>query len=181
MSEQVVAKRYADALFELGGEKNTLDVYMNDLKVVQEVFNSDEELEQFFTHPSVNNETKIQILTKSFTKLHIDILNTLKMLVERDRINLIQTIVDQFVQLVNDKLGIAEAKVYSVRELSTSEQEQLKLTFAKRFNKSEIQIINIVDPKILGGIKVQIGNTIFDGSVTSKLRRIERSIITANN
>lgn len=181
MSKELVAKRYADALFELGNEKSTLDIYMDDLKLVQEVFSSDEELNQFFAHPSVNNNTKIEILTKSFSGVHIDILNTLKILVGHDRINIIVTIVDYFIQLVNDKLGIAEAKVYSVRELSTSEQEQLKPIFAKRFNKNEIQIINIVDPEILGGIKVRVGNTIFDGSVTNKLKRIERSIGTANN
>ena len=181
MSETVVAKRYADALFQLGEEKNTLEVYENDLAIVKEVFTKNDQLPAFLAHPSVNNEKKQQVLEKAFDGLHVDVLNTLKLLLERERIGIIPSVADDFSQLINDKKGIAEAKVYSVRELSDDEQDKLKHTFAKRFNKKDIHLINIVDPEILGGIKVQVGNTIFDGSVKRKLKRMERDIITANN
>ena len=181
MSETVVAKRYANALFQLAEEKSTLEAYENDLAVVKEVFNKNEQLNTFLEHPSVNNKKKQQVLEKAFNGLHVDVLNTLKLLLERGRIGIIPSVADDFSQLVNDKKGIAEAKVYSVRELSEQEQDRLKQTFAKRFNKKDIHLINIVDPEILGGIKVQVGNTIFDGSVKRKLKRMERDIITANN
>lgn len=181
MSEQVVAKRYADALFELGVKKDMLDVYLNDLHTVRDVFDSDERIIAFFNLPSINDKAKADVLEKSFEELHVDVLNTLKLLVERDRINLIQAIVTNFDQRVNERKGIAEAVVYSVRELSKSEQDELKITFAKRFNKNDLHLINVVDPEILGGMKVRVGNTIYDGTVKNKLKRLERNIVTANN
>lgn len=177
----VVANRYADALFELGIEKNILDQYVEELNTVKDVFSDNEQLDTFLKHPSIKNETKKQLLEEAFTGLHVDILNTLKLLVERSRTEMVLAIIDHFIQLVNDRKGIAEAKVFSVRELSQSEQVELQATFAKRFNKSDIHLVNIVDPGLLGGMKVQVGNTIFDGTVKNKLRRIERKIVTANN
>jgi len=181
MSKNIVAKRYADALFQLGEEKNTLETLKNDLIVVKEVFSNNKQLDTFLAHPSVGNEKKQQVLDKAFDGLHVDVLHTLKLLLERGRTGIVSSIVDDFIQLVNDKKGIAEAKVYSVRELSALERDKLKQTFAKRFNKKDIHLINIVDPEILGGIKVQVGNTIFDGSLKRKLKRMERDIISANN
>ena len=61
MSEQVVAKRYADALFELGVEKDISDEYVNDLHTVRDVFEADESIMAFFTLPSV---TQTVILTR---------------------------------------------------------------------------------------------------------------------
>jgi len=181
MSDEVVANRYADALFDLGNEKNTLDQYVEELITVKEVFSDNEQLDTFLKHPSVKNSTKKQMLEEAFNGLHVDIVNTLKLLVERDRTEMVIRMIDHFIQLVNDKNGIAEAKVFSVRELSKPEQEELQATFARRFNKQGIHLVNIVDPHLLGGMKVQVGNTIFDGTVKNKLRRIERNIVAANN
>ena len=102
-------------------------------------------------------------------------------MVERHRINVIPAIADQLVLRMNEAKGVAEATVYSVRELSNEEQKQLELTLAKRFNKHAIQLENKLDPSIIGGIRVQMGNTIVDGSIKGKLKRIEREIVTANN
>lgn len=181
MSQTIVAKRYAEALFQLTEEKNRLNQTVEDLSVVKEVFNSSSQLNSFFKHPSISRENKNNVLEEAFDGVHRDVLNTLKILVNRGRVEVIPSIVDHFIQLVNDKKGIAKADVYSTRELSTLEQNKLKKTFAKRFNKTGIQLNNIVNPSILGGIKVQIGNTIYDGSVEGKLKRIERDIVAANN
>ncbi|MBY7144723.1 F0F1 ATP synthase subunit delta [Virgibacillus sp. NKC19-3] len=179
MSE-VVASRYADALFQLGEEKANLEQLVEDFQIVHDVFQENEQLHAFLTHPSINNEKKKQLLVEVFQGLSTDALNTLKLLVDRRRTEIIPSIIDHFIQLVNDAKEIAEATVYSVRELSDDERIQLETTFAKRFNKRAIKLKNVVDASIIGGIKIRIGNTIFDGSVTGKLNRIARNIGTAN-
>ncbi|APC49744.1 F0F1 ATP synthase subunit delta [Virgibacillus halodenitrificans] len=180
MSEAVVAKRYADALFQIGNEKTTIKQFGEDLLVVKEVFETNESLYTFLKHPRVNNEKKKQFLAEVFQGLHADVVNTLKILVERHRIEITSSIIDHFIQLVNDAKGSAAATVYSVRELSDAERKELEVSFAKRFNKQEIQLENVVDPSLIGGMKIRMGNTIYDGSVSGKLRRIEREIVTAN-
>ncbi|MGM8211407.1 F0F1 ATP synthase subunit delta [Virgibacillus sp. W0430] len=180
MSEAVVAKRYADALFQLGDEKATLDQLIEELRVVKEVLEVNDSLVVFLKHPRITNEKKKQFLDEVFQGIQTDILNTLKILVERQRVELVPSMIDHFIQLYNDAKGIAEATVYSVRELSKTEKEDLAASFAQRFNKNTIKIKNVVDSDLIGGMKIRIGNTIYDGSISGKLKRIERNIVTAN-
>lgn len=180
MSEAVVAKRYAEALYQIGSEKAILDTLEIDAGVVQEVFNQNKKLLMFLTHPRVENKKKKQFINEVFQGLSGDMLNTMKLLVERNRIDLMPFIVKQFIHFTNEAKGIAEATVFSVRPLSDSEIQKLSETFAKRFNKKAIKLENKVDPSIIGGIKLRMGNSIYDGSISGKLKRIERSIVTAN-
>ncbi|MFD2044428.1 F0F1 ATP synthase subunit delta [Ornithinibacillus salinisoli] len=176
MSEAVVAKRYADALFQLGQDKSTLDNLLEEFRVVQHVFQNDSQLNIFLKHPRVNNAKKKQFLENAFQGLSTEVLNTLKLLVDRGRSEIVPAIINHFTQMVNDAKGIAEGKVYSVRELSDTEKTELENTFAKRFNKQKINLENVVDPSLLGGVKIRMGNTIIDGTISGKLRSFERNL-----
>ncbi|MBN6205837.1 F0F1 ATP synthase subunit delta [Ralstonia pickettii] len=180
MSENVIAKRYADALFQLGLEKSMLEKYVEDLTVVREVFSTNKELNIFLLHPKVNGEQKKQLLTKSLNSLHTDVVNTVKLLVERHRTTLIPSVVDAFIKNVNDAKGIEVATVYSVRELTEDEKQKLKVSFAKRLGKNTLKFESVIDPSLIGGIKIRVGNTIYDGTISGKLHRIERKITVAN-
>ncbi|WP_164217661.1 F0F1 ATP synthase subunit delta [Virgibacillus sp. YIM 98842] len=180
MSEAVVAKRYADALFQLGNEKAVLDSLLEEFRTVKKVFETNANFNTFLKHPRVHNEKKKQFLDEVFQGLSADVVNTIKLLVERQRSEILPSIIDHFIQLVYDAKGIAAATVYSVRELDSAELKELESAFAKRFNKNALYLENKVDPSILGGIRIRLGNTIFDGSISGKLKRIERKIVTAN-
>jgi len=182
MSE-AVAKRYAEALFQLGNEKDVIDQLVEELRAVREIFIEHEQLDIFLKNPRVSIEQKKQFLEEIFQSIHRDIVNTLKLLVERERTEITPSIIDHFFQMVNDAKGIIEAKVFSVRKLTDDEKNALSKSFVKRFkfNKDHtIKMNNIIDPSLVGGLKIQIGNTIYDGSVSGKLKRIERKIMAAN-
>lgn len=140
MSE-VVASRYAEALFQIGNEKGTLEQLVEESNVLKSIFTNNDQLAVFLEHPRVNNVKKKQFLDDAFQSFSEDIRNTLKLLASRHRIGLVPAIIDHFTQMVNDVKGIAEAKVYSVRELSENEKEQLEQSFAKRFNKQAVKQI----------------------------------------
>ncbi|WP_026907712.1 F0F1 ATP synthase subunit delta [Paucisalibacillus globulus] len=176
MSEAVVAKRYADALFQLASEKSSLNDYLEELRVVKQVFEENKELQTFLAHPRVTNEKKRIFLDEVFAGVSQDVLNTLKILVERHRVGITTDVVDAFETLVNEASGVAQGKVYSVRKLSDAEKADLELSFAKRLNKSVIKLENVVDSSLVGGVKIRMGNTIYDGTISGKLRRIEQNI-----
>ncbi|MFA1822706.1 F0F1 ATP synthase subunit delta [Virgibacillus oceani] len=180
MSEAVVAKRYADALFQLGNEKAVLEQFVAEFRTVREIFETNTNLITFLKHPRVHNAKKKQFLDEVFQSLSADVVNTIKLLAERHRSEMIPSIIDHFIQLVNDAKGIAVATVYSVRKLDDAEKSELESSFAKRFDKNALHFENEVDPSMLGGIKIRLGNTIYDGSVSGKLQRIERNILTVN-
>ncbi|WP_047983782.1 F0F1 ATP synthase subunit delta [Ornithinibacillus californiensis] len=180
MSEAVVAKRYADALFRLSSEKTTLNETLEELRVVKQVFNENSELHAFLAHPRVTNDKKRAFLDEVFKGASKDVLSTLKLLAERHRVDSIADVVTSFEALVNEASGVAQGKVYSVRKLSDAEKAELEISFAKSLNKSMVKLENVVDPSIVGGVKIRMGNTIYDGTISGKLRRIEQNIKLAN-
>lgn len=80
----------------------------------------------------------------------------------------------------NEASGVAEADVYSVRELSSEELAQVEKVFVKRLNLNTLRMNNIVDASLLGGIRVQIGNKIYDGTLATQLKRLEQNLTSAN-
>ncbi|HLS20059.1 MAG TPA: F0F1 ATP synthase subunit delta [Bacillota bacterium] len=180
MREAVVSKRYAEALFELGEEKQLLDTFVEQFRLMKDILTEHEQLFTILKHPQVSVNKKQTMVQEIFKDFHKYVIHTIQLLVARQRIDLAPAIVDHMNELVNDAKGIAEATVYSVRPLTDEEQDVLAKKFAKQLHKNSVTFNNIVDPEILGGLRIRIGNTIYDGSVRGKLSRLERTIATAN-
>jgi len=178
MSNSTVAKRYALALFQLAKENQLLDQMESELRVVKEVVNNSDNLNAVLKSPKLSNEKKKEILKESFESFSVYVLNTLMILVDRHREDYISEVADHFIQLANDERGIAEAIVYTIRPLTEAERQALSESFATKVGKKSLRIDNIVDSNLLGGIKLRIGNRIFDGSLRGKLERLERQLLS---
>src|SRR5699024_12786448 len=107
MSETVVAKRYADALFQLATEKGIDEKLISELQTVKEVFLAEKQVNDILNHPRVTNEQKLQLIDASFAQLDKYVQNTLKLIVERHRVNVIPLIVDEYENLYKDYRNIA--------------------------------------------------------------------------
>ncbi|EIT83823.1 F0F1 ATP synthase subunit delta [Fictibacillus macauensis ZFHKF-1] len=174
----VIAKRYATALYEVATEAELL-AFEEELRVVKEVMMNNTELQKILTHPKISSAQKKQLVQDSMgTAISKPVLNTLFLLIDRNRSSLIAEMADQFIQLANDTRGVAEAVVTSVRLLSEDEKAKLAATFAQKVGKKQLRIENKIDPSLIGGIKIRIKNTIFDGSISGKLERMERQLAT---
>lgn len=178
MSEAVVAKRYAEALFQLATEQNIEDNISSELTTVKDVFQNDEQINGFLDLPRITDEEKMNVLDAVFKDFDRNVINTLKLLVERDRMNIVSALVDEYTDLYNEAKGIANATVYSTRALSDDEKAQLEASFKKRFNKQQITIDNKIDPSLLGGLRIRVGNTIYDGSLNNKLNRMKHNVVS---
>lgn len=177
MSNSMVAKRYALALFQLSKENNLLKQMEEELRVVKEVLTNSSDLNAVLKSPKVSVAKKKEIIKDSFSKVNPYVLNTLMILIDRHRDDQIVEVVDQFVELANEEHGIAEAKVYSIRPLTKEESDALSTSFAAKVGKKSLRIENIVDSELLGGLKIRIGNRIYDGSLRGKLDRLERKLL----
>ncbi|MBA9027870.1 F0F1 ATP synthase subunit delta [Peribacillus huizhouensis] len=178
MSDVAVAKRYSRALFQIAQEQNLLDQLEEELTAVREVFNSDKELLAFLTQPKIPVKSKKDVITQSFSSVSRHVQNTLLIMVERHRTDSIAQMALEFIELANEAKSVAEATVYTVRPLSDHESEAVSSVFAAKVGKRTLKITNIADKSILGGIKLRIGNRIFDGSVNGKLERLSRQLLS---
>ncbi|WP_221567300.1 F0F1 ATP synthase subunit delta [Alkalihalobacillus sp. TS-13] len=177
--KEVVAKRYAAALFEVVREQNALDKVEKELVSVKTVIQENDQLLTILNHPKISIDDKKALLSKVFgNQLSEPVHNTLLLMVDRKREALIPSMVEQYIQLANEERGVADATVYSVRILTDEEQQAISKTFAERLNVKELRVENVIDQDLVGGIKVKIGNRIFDGSVSGKLNRIQRQLVS---
>ncbi|MGP4038887.1 F0F1 ATP synthase subunit delta [Gracilibacillus sp. D59] len=180
MSKTNVAKRYAEALFQIGVEKETIDFLETELATVKEVFQTNEAFLQFLQHPKVEVEKKQQLLNEAFAGFSKDVLHTLSLLVDRHNESIVPEVVNHFITFANEAKGVKEATVYSVRALSDAEKQEIENVFTKKLNIKTLKINNEIDPSVIGGVRIRIGNTVYDGSVKGKLDRLERQIARAN-
>src|SRR5690606_7724310 len=103
--------------------------------------------------------------------------NTLLLLLDRHRQDFIVDTIDTYIFLANEERGIADAIVHSIRPLKEDEKEAISSVFAAKVAKRSLNIENKIDKDLLGGIKIEIGNLIYDGSLRHKLDHLERSLI----
>lgn len=173
----VVGDRYAESLFDLAKEENKVTQYLDDIKLVGEVLDSDPQIVQFFNHVLIENDKKIQLLDQSF-KGNVDqyVLNFLKLLVQSRRIRYIDDIVKSYINLSNQYLGIEGGMIYTPYELTDQQIQDIEKAISQKENKKVTLKVSI-DPSLLGGIKVQIANRIYDGTIKNKVEMLKKELL----
>jgi F-type H+-transporting ATPase subunit delta len=166
------------ALFQIAKEQQLLGVVEEELRVVKEVFVYNTDLKALLKSSKLTMDKKKEILTTAFTSVNPYVLNTLMILIDRHREDEIIEVANQFFELANEEKGIADAEVYSTRELSDAEREAISAIFGAKVGKKSLRIENIVDSELLGGVSLRIGNRIYDGSLRGKLDRLERKLLS---
>lgn len=173
----VIGDRYAESLFDLAKEENKVTQYLDDIKLVGEVLDSDPQIVQFFNHVLIENDKKIQLLDQSF-KGNVDqyVLNFLKLLVQSRRIRYIDDIIKSYINLSNQYLGIEEGTIYTPYKLTDQQIQDIEKAISQKENKKVTLKVSI-DPSLLGGIKVQIANRIYDGTIKNKVEMLKKELL----
>ncbi|KHD86691.1 F0F1 ATP synthase subunit delta [Bacillus ginsengihumi] len=178
MSYEAIEKRYALALFELAKEHQQLDQIENELRVIKSVFENNDEFQKLLKSPKISRDQKQIMINEVLANVSTFTLNTISLLVDRHRDELIVSVCDAFIEQVHNERGIADATVFSVRPLTAEETESISNVFAKKVGKQSLNIVNVIDRDLLGGLKIKIKNSIFDSSLRGKLDRLERTLIS---
>lgn len=172
-----ISLRYAQSLFELGKEENSVDVYQKDMDKVLEVFQSDSKIVQFFSHVTIGNDVKIDLLDQSFkNQVSNYVLNFLKVLVVKRRMNHIIDICKQFHILCNEYLGIKEGVLYSAFELDDEMISSIEEAVGKK-EDAKVSLKLVIDSSLIGGVKVEIDNHVYDNSISMKLGSLKSELL----
>lgn len=171
-----VAKRYAQALYEVASEQQAIDKTEAELVQITDVINQSEELNMLLTHPKVTAQEKKEIINELFGgKASETTLNFLNLLFERGREEELHNIAKHFTDLSNEARGYAEATVITAKPLTEDELQKVAEQFGQKVNK-KLRVTTKVDPSIVGGIIVRIGDRLYDGSIKGKLARFTQQI-----
>lgn len=174
-----VASRYAVALFDLALEQNQLDGYQKQLAWINDVF-LDDTVFQFFSSVKISNSKKKEVL-ESIIKEHVGtyLVNFLYILIDKRRISLIHTIAKEFHSLCNKHKNIQEGVVYSIRKLAEDEINDIEKAVSEKL-ESKVELKNYINPRLLSGVRIVIGDTVIDGSLQAKMAQLKLQLLKEN-
>jgi F-type H+-transporting ATPase subunit delta len=176
MSDTVVAKRYAKALLEVAQSQNIVTAVEEDLRAVVQAIRDNGEFANLLSHPNVDTSVKVSMLKNVFEgKVSDAVLRTVTLLVERRRESLLPVLLLDYVRIVGEELGLAAAIVTTPAPLTQEEASSISEQFGKLTGKT-IRVENVIDPSLLGGLTVRIGDRLYDGSLSGKLNRLQKTL-----
>jgi len=166
-----VAFQYAEALFSLAVEENQLNDVLASFKQFLKL--QDEEVTTFLTHPKVTKDEKKEVL-KTVVKNTV-FLHFLYVVIDNSRIDLIADCYKEFSTILDNQHKLMDVFVYSHKALTKEELEDLKLSIGKKHNRT-VTIENVVDPHIVGGIRIEFDGYIFDQTINHYLHELKNNL-----
>lgn len=179
MNGDIVAQRYARALFELGKEQGmpTLELYGETLTSLDSMVNASPDLSRLFRAPVITVAEKrnvLQVLLKKM-KAGETVSNFCFLLADKERLPLLSNIVAYFCRLLDEAKGIIRGKLLTAVKLDKERQAGILASLEQQTRK-QLALRFEVDPAILGGVVLQVGDTVLDASLRAQLN-ILRDII----
>ncbi|WP_109833017.1 ATP synthase F1 subunit delta [Reichenbachiella versicolor] len=184
MSEFRIASRYAKSLIELAQEQKSVDKVLADIRLLKSTCESNRDFLMVLRNPIVNSQQKLSILTKIFEgKVDNLTLEFFKILTRKRREEYLYDIAQVFEQQYNDMNGIVSASITTVSPLSTSNRKDIEALLKKLTNDAKVDLKESINPDLIGGFLLKIGDKQIDDSVSGKLRELklqfaERSFAT---
>jgi len=173
MTNRKVARKYNLALYATAVERKSVEEVKKDLVDIKKSIEGSKELSNFILTPVISAEKKTKVFEAMFSgKVNELTLRFLVYLCEKNRINLLYDITDDFESLVNEKLGVVLAKVKTAIEITDDEKKALSDKL-RLFTGKEIQATYSVDPAIKGGFIASVDDKIIDASILRQLELLK--------
>jgi F-type H+-transporting ATPase subunit delta len=174
--QQHVGEVYAKALLGAAKAENKIDRVADELSsLIKDIFKAQPGFELVLSNPKMPVDDKIQLLDRVFGKsMDPTLLTFLKVVCRRHRINSIRSIEQSVAKLRDEIAGVIRVTVTVPNALDASTENALLQKLKQTFKK-DVRIVTIVDPSILGGLIVRVGDTVFDASVDGQLELLRKS------
>ena len=172
MAGEILATRYALALFAVAKEQSIVDEVREDICAFRDVL-KDKVASLLFSHPRVGKESRKAVIDKLSAGYQLVSVDFLKLLIDKGREAELAGIAEAFVKLSQRDKGEIHAVVYSATPLTENEVISLK---QKLGEPKRVVLDFCVEPKLLGGVTVRVGNVVYDGSVMARLKALRSQL-----
>ena len=173
-----IARVYADALFDVANDRDELDEIHDQLGQFADAMHSSNDMRVFFFSPYFSSEDKREAIGSAVSGASDELVNFLELLAEKHRMPAIFRIRDRFDELWANARKRLEVTLTSAVELDDKVVEQVREE-VERQTEREIDLETQVDPDILGGLVLRVGNMVLDASIRSKLEKLRKEVASA--
>ncbi len=177
MSEIRISVRYALSLFDLAIEQKNLEQVQADMKMFVKTCGENHSLMTILKSPIIDGDKKTGVLegvfAKHFNKLSVDFM---KIIVRKRRESYLLDIANEFLELYKDHNNIVTASVTTASIINEAAKAQIKTNLEKQTGKT-IDLVCKVDANLIGGIKIQVGDKLFDDSIARQLNNLKLHLL----
>lgn len=167
---------YGKSLYELAVSEQASDEICEEAEAVRKILRENPDYIRLLSEPSIHKADRLKLLDEAFgEQIHPYLLNFLKLLTERGIMNEYSSCCRTMRRLYNKDHGIAEAIVTSAVPLSEEQAEKLLTKLSEKSGK-KVQLVQKVNPDVLGGIRVEIDGELLDGTVQTRLKDLRSRI-----
>ena len=171
-----ITSRYAEALFSIKRDQNQLVEAQSEIKELIKVLKQNPDFLMLLNSSYKEFSEKEEIIDKVFVGVDIDIINLIKIVVKNHRAMYLEEILERVNSLINEERGVLEGLVYSTEPLKEVELQKLNQAISK-VEKRQTELKNIIDPQLIGGVKVVINDHIYDGSIKHHLENMKITLL----
>ena len=174
-----IAAPYARALFDFSVEKNIMHQITADFQNLEIFLNETRELVEYLNNPVVRQEAKGEILAKTLkSQINTETFKFLMVLVERDRINLLSTVITSYLELIYQTASIKMIEVSTASAFTNLQKNTLIQKLKELTNAREIRLIITVDPSLIGGFLIKTESKVIDFTVKNQLQKLAKHLDT---
>jgi len=176
-STDLIADRYASALYELSSENKCVDKVLNDLINIQELIKQNKDFNLLIKSPLISSKEKLVILKKILSKYEVNSLtsNFINTVSTNKRMNFLSSIISRYNSINSEKRGDVFADVTSADILTTDQKNKINNKLSLILGK-KLSLNFKVDKKIIGGLIVKVGSIMIDSSLSSKIKKLSISM-----
>jgi F-type H+-transporting ATPase subunit delta len=180
VSNRLVAHRYARALAEIAQEQGTLQQVQQELNAISALVRSNPDMERLAFYPLLAPAKKTAAFDAVLGAAGISstVRRFFQVVAGAARLGLVHELATAFSELVDERTGVVQAQVQSAQPMTEAQTQALLAGLARRTGKT-IRLQWRQDPTILGGVKVQIGSTVYDATIQGQLRLLKAKLLSA--
>ena len=178
MAKQLSGKRYAQAIFDLALENDQAEQWGQDLAVVAEVF-EDSEFTALMKHADLPAADKLAATASVLASVNSLVRNLVDLLVSKNSVDSIAGVYSGYTELLDRHLGRQRVEITTAVPLESAETDRIS-SFVNGLINNEVVLTTMVDESILGGLVIQIGDRLLDGSTKARLDGLRNRLHTEN-
>lgn len=170
-----IDKNYAEAIFSLLKDKNLLEKSYEDIKSIKEYFN-DDELIKVLSSYFIDLDSKYKVIDNIFKNYDKTLIDSIKLIIKKHRINKINTILSELITLMNQEFNYLEGIIFSVDKMDEKDIDRIEESLSKKYNQ-KVSLVNKIDSSLIGGFKILIENNLYDYSIINSLNEMRNKLM----
>jgi len=169
------AHKYAKAIFNIANKANKITEIQKEFQFIANLYKKNSAFRLLFITKRIDSNQKNEILNKILNMLSPLTLEFLKIIINNNQSNELLNVIKKFNHLSESYWGVNKVNIITATKLGDQELNELSQALSRILNNSPL-INNITDPNIIGGIKLRVGNNVFDNSVNYQINQLKKTL-----